>query len=309
MQVHTVPHVYVYSLGDGKSSRVLEFSSFGHPVSKIVLGPVAIGVFIGFSFATLAILLIPRAGSEGGSIVTRIFLLIMMGVLAFWYPLATLRGFYRSIDKMEEQLRRFRLEDATCHCCTVGHQNRGVNTVCDREVIEQCIAQWFGSREAFENCVQTTVSKALSKQLGQFSFPISWMFGCSSPLIWTFAAPAIRQPLVGIFFILAWSFAVPAVFMIGATAAFKLRTKPSNKCLDKAMTLVCVLACMFSYMGMETLAALLSTPLTYWQGVAAFAASMVFVTGSMWLCWSRRARSSREVYRHDLSKGLDDSTC
>ena len=245
--------------------------------------------------AVLSMLLLPRAGSEGGSIMTRISLLMLCGVSGMWYPISSIRSFYRSIDTMAEQLRRFRLGNATCHCCTIGHQAEpGRVKICDREVIEQCILKWFGSIESFEECVQTTVSSALSRQLGHFSFPVRWMFACSSPLLWTFAAPAIRQPLVGTFFILAWSFAIPAVFMIGASLAYKLRGRMSSTCKDKAATLACALVCLASYMGMETLAGLLSmTVLNYWQGVAAFAATMIFMTSCIWCCWARN--SHREV--------------
>ena len=163
-------------------------------------------------------------------------------------------------------------------------------TLCDRQVIERCLLHWFGSVESFEECVQTTVSKALARQLGQFSFPISWMFGCSCPLLWTFATSAIRQPFVGTFFILAWSCAIPAIFMIGASAAYKLRGQFSSRWLDGAATLACVLACALSYMCMETLAALLSnTHLTYWQSVAAFALLMALITLCIWCCWSKAA--------------------
>mmetsp|Transcript_70245 Transcript_70245/g.164501 ORF Transcript_70245/g.164501 Transcript_70245/m.164501 type:complete len:524 (+) Transcript_70245:65-1636(+) len=252
-------------------------------VRPVVLGPLAMSVFLGFSFAVLGVMLLPRAGTESGTILTRIALTTAAGSAALWYPLSALRSFYRSIDTMQAQLRDFRMDSATCYCCSSGHENR---MLCDRQIIERCIVEWFGSLENFEQTIQTTVSSALAQQLGKFSFPVSWMWGCSCPLLWTFLAPALRQPLIGSFFILGWIFAVPVIFMIGASLAYKLRGQRLNCWLDGVSTLVCALACVFSYMGMETLASVLSSALqTYWTSVAAFAASMFLIMLSLWCCW------------------------
>ncbi|CAE7340738.1 unnamed protein product [Symbiodinium necroappetens] len=254
-------------------------------VRPVFLGPLAMGIFLGFSFAVLGVMLLPRAGTESGTILTRIALTTAAGSAALWYPLSTLRRFYRSVDMMHAQMRDFRMDSATCYCCSSGHENR---MLCDRQIIERCIVEWFGSLESFEQTIQTTVSSALTQQLGKYSFPVSWMWGCSCPVLWTFLAPAIRQPLVGSFFILGWMIAVPVIFMIGASLAYKLRGQRLNHWLDGASTLVCALACVFSYMGMETLASVLSSALqTYWTSVAAFAASMLLIMLSLWCCWQR----------------------
>ena len=72
------------------------------------------------------------------------------------------RSYFRSINDLKRALSTFRLEDACCWCCDTGHQEK---SLCDRKVIEQCVINWFGSVDAFEELVRQEVLDILRSQL------------------------------------------------------------------------------------------------------------------------------------------------
>eukprot|EP00913_Durusdinium_trenchii_P012720 g11946.t1 len=185
---------------------------------------------------------------------------------------------------MREQLQSFRVTDATCHCCTVDH--RGGAMHCDREVIQQCLVQWFGSIENFEKSVQTNVSEALLHQLGYFSFPISWMLACAAPVTWSFLPYAIQEPLFGTLFIFAWTFAVPTIFMIASSSSYLLRRPRASRLGDAVVNVACVFMCAGSYLAMESYVGLLSATLNYWQGILTFASTMLLAMAAAYGSWA-----------------------
>ncbi|CAK9038855.1 Uncharacterized protein SCF082_LOCUS22799 [Durusdinium trenchii] len=93
---------------------------------------------------------------------------IRLSCLTMLYTfIAVSRAHFRAMESAQQQLQCFRLEDATCWCCTVNHIDQdGPFTTCDRECVTKCILSWFGSTESFEQSVQSSVAKALSQQLG-----------------------------------------------------------------------------------------------------------------------------------------------
>eukprot|EP00439_Symbiodinium_sp_Y106_P023547 s5736_g2.t2 len=55
------------------------------------------------------------------------------------------------------------------------------------EIVGECITEWFGSVDGFESSpgsVRSTVSKALSAQLGHFPCPYAWLLRATSPVLW-----------------------------------------------------------------------------------------------------------------------------
>ncbi|CAK9109422.1 unnamed protein product [Durusdinium trenchii] len=253
-------------------------------VRPTALGPVALGLFTGLSLGIMSLLLVPRAGSSASTITLRILVLLGVFLLVLRFPIRYLRSFYRSIDTMREQLQSFRVTDATCHCCTVDH--RGGAMHCDREVIQQCLVQWFGSIENFEKSVQTNVSEALLHQLGYFSFPISWMLACAAPVTWSFLPYAIQEPLFGTLFIFAWTFAVPTIFMIASSSSYLLRRPRASRLGDAVVNVACVFMCAGSYLAMESYVGLLSATLNYWQGILTFASTMLLAMAAAYGSWA-----------------------
>ncbi|CAK9037153.1 Uncharacterized protein SCF082_LOCUS22032 [Durusdinium trenchii] len=104
---------------------------------------------------------------------------IRLSCLTMLYTfIAVSRAHFRAMESAQQQLQCFRLEDATCWCCTVNHIDQdGPFTTCDRECVTKCILSWFGSTESFEQSVQSSVAKALSQQLGAgkgFALPLDF---------------------------------------------------------------------------------------------------------------------------------------
>ena len=62
----------------------------------------------------------------------------------------------RSIDVVQQQVRCFTIGNASSYCCASNHidPSTGERMVCDRLIIERCIAAWFGSPEQFEETVR-----------------------------------------------------------------------------------------------------------------------------------------------------------
>ena len=83
----------------------------------------------------------------------------IVGLLGLLFGLVThtWRGYARSIETLQEQLREFKVEQARSACCDRDHENE---SLCDREILLQCIAAWYNSLGSFESQVQTEVRKA-----------------------------------------------------------------------------------------------------------------------------------------------------
>ena len=106
--------------------------------------------------------------------------------LAFYVVAAFLRAHYRATETMLERLSSFTVEGASCTCCDRGHEmldGRPVD-VCDREIVEDCIRNWYGSVQSFEGIVRLRIRKMLYQQLGASLFPYSWQLASSLPHFW-----------------------------------------------------------------------------------------------------------------------------
>ena len=82
-------------------------------------------------------------------------LFAILGAVAFYLATDSFRGYQRCIDKLQLQLKSFDMQAAQCYCCSVNHvdPSGSDDMVCDREIISQCISNWFGSVESFHQCV------------------------------------------------------------------------------------------------------------------------------------------------------------
>ncbi|CAE7208549.1 unnamed protein product [Symbiodinium natans] len=105
--------------------------------------------------------------------------------LAFYWGVATFRSYYRSIQTFYHQLLNFRLQDTKCHCCTRGHiAEDGSRMPCDREIVEGCICNWFGSVQKFEEFIAPLLRSTFENQLGQHQFPYSYFLVIFCPAAW-----------------------------------------------------------------------------------------------------------------------------
>ena len=98
------------------------------------------------------------------------FLWTAQAVLLFigmYVVTAAIRDYFRSIATLEQDLRDFTIDNATCFCCQKNHPG---GMTCDRDVLLRSIAVWYGTVEAFERRVQTEVRSCLMQQLSKHFF-------------------------------------------------------------------------------------------------------------------------------------------
>ena len=164
------------------------------------------------------------------------------------------RKYYRSLEAIESQLQDFRLRHAECWCCSVNHIHPASGMpieVCDREIVSQCVASWFGSEQEFDESVRSLTARALEQQLGYDAFPYLWMLGSFVPVWWPWMdylavySQEGNQFLVPYFvirFLAFWLFCMPLVATVGIFFARCLRRKAQWICTELFLdALVCVL--------------------------------------------------------------------
>jgi len=129
----------------------------------------------------------------------------------------------RSTLQAEEDFKSFRWESCTCHCCSEGHDVDGVAIPCDKEVLAECITRWFGSVEAFENCVKRDVRTTFMRELHRQPIGYQWLLAASTFLLWGEADLALVRASSGDYHYTAflaayglawWTCVVPAQFAI-----------------------------------------------------------------------------------------------
>ncbi|CAE6950485.1 unnamed protein product, partial [Symbiodinium sp. KB8] len=166
--------------------------------------------------------------------------------LLFGFVTHTWRGYARSIEALQKQLREFKVEHARSACCDRGHEENSI--ICDREIILQCIAAWYNSLGSFESQVQTEVRMAVIDQLGYKVFTYQRALLMLTPHAWlrleyvsSHAGDAIRQvaDLAQMFtYLLA---ILPVVNKLGICLCYRLRARCCNPCLDFLLSMAVVI--------------------------------------------------------------------
>ncbi|CAE7399932.1 unnamed protein product [Symbiodinium pilosum] len=117
-----------------------------------------------------------------------ISLYVMLGafVVYFYAGVASFRSYHYSIETLRKQLQNFRLADTKCNCCTLGHvAPDGRELPCDRQVVERCICNWFGSVDEFEVFIVPLLRNTFENQLGHNTFPYIYFMVVFCPVFWT----------------------------------------------------------------------------------------------------------------------------
>jgi len=150
-------------------------------IKPVMLGYVALSIAAFSYLLALAFITLPFASSTAAWAAAAV-----LSFLEGAFLMSVFRDFFRSLEAAKDQLKRFSLEKAACHCCTVGHVNPHTKEplMCDRQFIRQCVASWYGSVDNFERCVQLSATQALYQQLGVHAFPYHWMLGSTIPCLW-----------------------------------------------------------------------------------------------------------------------------
>ncbi|CAE7413186.1 unnamed protein product [Symbiodinium natans] len=105
--------------------------------------------------------------------------------VTFYWATAVMRAYHHSVEIFHRQLRSFRLEDTKCRCCTVNHvAEDGTVLPCDRQIVERCIRNWFGSVQQFEEFAAPLLRSTFDQQLGQDMFPYGYFLMIFCPILW-----------------------------------------------------------------------------------------------------------------------------
>ena len=151
------------------------------------VGPVSIASFLTASAAMLAVTTLPMPeGSVFAEVAPVIGLLSFGAVMGFWAMMAV-RGYFHSLKLLDKKLKSTNFDKVQSACCQLGHVNAaGRAMMCDREVVKQCVAIWFGSTVAFEELVRSDVSEIVATELRQNVFTRGWVLQASAPVLWGF---------------------------------------------------------------------------------------------------------------------------
>ena len=137
------------------------------------------------------------ASSEDGILVGELHLMLI-GVFVLLLGLAThlLRGYARSVEMLQDQLREFKVENTSSACCA--NCKKGESVLCDRAVILECIAAWYESLDSFELHVQSDVQLAVIDQLAYRAISYQRALLLFTPYVWLrlgYAASHASDPI------------------------------------------------------------------------------------------------------------------
>ena len=146
------------------------------------------------------LVLVPNDAENHQHILLIIFL---MGSLAGLFMVSVLRGYFRSLALLEQQLNSVNFDKTRSHCCEVNHREGQETILCDRRIVKACVSKWFGSEKAFEECIRSEVMQAVMSDLQYQVFTRSGILLVTCPLMWGCLDVAVSWACIG-----EWSRAV-----------------------------------------------------------------------------------------------------
>ncbi|CAE7810978.1 unnamed protein product [Symbiodinium sp. CCMP2592] len=194
------------------------------------------------------------ASSEGSILVGELYLMVigLHVVLFLSFVIHALRGYARSVETLQEQLRDFKVEHARSACCDRGHEDKSV--LCDREVLLQCIEAWYKSLDRFELQVQSEVRLAIINELAHNTLSYQHVLLLSTPYVWlrleyaaSHAGDPIRQ-VVDLAQTFTYLLAIfPVVDKLGFRLCYRLRARCCKPYLDFLLSMVIVIGAFMLY--------------------------------------------------------------
>ena len=147
------------------------------------LGPCSIALFIGICIVVLPLTILPMPASNPLFHVFGSFLFILIPA---YFIVAAFRAYFRSVETLKAKLQNLSFDNTRCACCDLGHVQGGIPMMCDRQIVKKCVSIWFGSQEAFEDCVRSAVLQTVVAGLQENIFTRGWSLSVSVPLLWAF---------------------------------------------------------------------------------------------------------------------------
>lgn len=150
------------------------------------------------------------------------------------------RRYQQRMNQMRIHLQEFSVSHAACFCCSVEHLDpaTGKQLLCDRQLVEGCIENWFGSVDAFNHYVRNHLYHIFRRQLGWYAVPYRWLLCCFQPVVWAhldyvancYVAGEMHEAvLISINCLTLWLFMLPSAYAFGSwTASFLWRRRKSR---------------------------------------------------------------------------------
>lgn len=124
---------------------------------------------------------------------------LVIGAVAAPWPFRAMWLISQDLEQMERQLTSFSVRDAECHCCRVAHKSSdgGEELLCDRALVYQRLADWFGGAaaasseaseadlDAFDAYVQSTLGPTVLDAMN--STRNRWRVALMASLPWLWA--------------------------------------------------------------------------------------------------------------------------
>ncbi|CAE7773891.1 unnamed protein product [Symbiodinium sp. CCMP2456] len=157
-----------------------------------------------------------------------------------FFILDAFRAHFRALAAQSSQLHNFELQKTRCWCCSVNHVHPATSQPlpCDRSILTRCLTAWFGSEQAFNDAIRSSVATALEQQLGYDAFPYTWVLLSTSPYLWSLmddlaslvGSNGLREDAVRLLvrYPTYWLFTFPTVFTWGMILARFFRAKGRN---------------------------------------------------------------------------------
>eukprot|EP00439_Symbiodinium_sp_Y106_P077071 s1770_g16.t1 len=217
---------------------------------RLVVRPTVLGTNSATAFLGAFLLALGFVATPFDDLLLGWIIFTVLGIICCHLAVRSLRSYFAAVESMLVQLRKFRIQDAQCECCSEGHP-AGNSVPCDREVITLCIRKWFGSESAFERLVTTDVSIALASALGDASFSYVWLLMISAPMHWAYVDQVATRlhsldmeaaAVTTIFNSTYYFVAFPLVGRLGIVLACKARRQRQQLWANELMTCAVYLA-------------------------------------------------------------------
>ncbi|CAE7811112.1 unnamed protein product [Symbiodinium sp. CCMP2456] len=158
---------------------VFELAAFLHahredPQTRLVIKPtVLVPMTFLMAMTTSFILLFETSLPDTDEVA---FMRILLFVLSQFPNIWLIQRLWRTVMEAEKQFGTFSFEKVTCYCCSSDHKDSRGNTIpCDKEILEGCIVEWYGSVAQLELSVRTKVRDSFIEQVTRFPMGYQWM--------------------------------------------------------------------------------------------------------------------------------------
>ena len=106
-------------------------------------------------------------------------------IICGYFMVAALRSYFRMVQELKRKMCSFSFDHSRSACCDKDHTVDGRRTICDREIVKECVSIWFGDQGSFEDYVRTKVTDNLAAELDEV-FSRSWSLSVTIPMFWAY---------------------------------------------------------------------------------------------------------------------------